>query len=128
MRWLSKVWELVKLKLGFIEHTTPYCFECNACGYDGCCPPQQCVGGFFCDGRYGAVRVGPIDELVQLRRAADDYVTMLTPKRVTMKQGDVRVDDHDVFGYPLVLDERLETHTEMRARIKAETAREIGND
>lgn len=123
-RWLWKCWEWAKLRLGFIEHTTPYCIQCSACGYDGCCPPQQCVGGFFCGGHYGPARVGPVNELVQLRKHADDWGTRLTPKHVPMQADDLRVDDYDVFGNRIQEGNRLETHAEVRARVYAEFARE----
>lgn len=115
--WLEKMWTLLKRRAERTEPILDYCIECGACGEDGCCKTQMCRGGFFCAGYYGPTRRGAVDELVRLRRDADDWANRLTPKRVEVAGATGEID---LFGAPLPGGVRLETHDEVRARLHAE--------
>jgi hypothetical protein len=117
MVFLAQLWILLKRRLGFTQKITDYCIQCGACGEDGCCKTQMCVGGFFCAGYYGPTRRGPVEELVRLRLQADDWADRLTPKRVDSADASNEID---LFGAPLPSGVRLETHDEVRARLHAE--------
>ena len=117
LTWLRKLWRLIRRRLGGTERPFDYCIECGSCGEDGCCPTEMCVGGLFCEGFYGPVRRGPVEALVTLRREANDYAALMTPRLVPLEPGEEPQQKDTIFGWPMPKGMREETWPEYRKRV-----------